>query len=81
MTNEELKALAIDHLSKSEEEINNMFNLGRFNDIVRGYFVLTLKDHNMSDPEIQEILKSLYRVLDLKNAGEAKQAYKAFCES
>ena len=43
MNKEDHMRLMMEMVSKSEEEINEMFNSGVFNDIVKGYAVMMLR--------------------------------------
>lgn len=74
MTKEEHKSLVRDMSIKTEEQINNMFNTGQFNDIMRGYIAMTMHNLDYKDEQIDEVMDELRYMLDMHTAGEARKA-------
>lgn len=62
-------------ISTSEDEINAMADTGMFNGIIEGYLIATLRSLDYSDPDIQEAVRTLHRLLDSMDAAEARQEY------
>lgn len=73
MSREKHKELMKEIFSKNKEEIQEIFNSGVFNQIVRGYFVLTLDSCDFKRDKTLECLAELDRTLDEVTAGEAEE--------
>lgn len=78
MNRETHKKLMIEMFEKGEEEINEMFNSGMFNEIVRDYMVVTLNNCNIEHDKVVECVGELEKVLDEKTAGEVREIYKNY---
>lgn len=61
--------------TKSEAELNKMFDSGMFNSIIRGYLHLTLREMGKSDQEIQEAKATLKEILGDVSAEQARKYY------
>lgn len=72
MNKEDHMRLMREMFSKSEEEINEMFNSGVFNDIVKGYAVMMLRQCGL-DEKIKECLVELNHAFDELTSGEARR--------
>lgn len=64
--------------SKNKEEVNEMFNSGMFNEIVKGYMAITLDNCNIEHDKITECLADLEKRFDDTTAGEAREFYRHF---
>lgn len=77
MSEEEYMKLMNDMLSKSKEEINEIFSTGAFNEIVLGTIVITMQNFNYSKKAIEEVVNECKDgTFDLYTAGQCRQAYK-----
>lgn len=70
-------ALMKNMFSKSEEEINEMFNSGMFNEIVKGFTAMLLSEGGLSDEAIKEKIRAMDGLFDEVTAGEARKFYKS----
>lgn len=62
---------------KSRDEINEMFESGMFNSILKGYLIRAMKaDH--SDADIRATLRVLDDTLDFTSAEEARTEWELF---
>lgn len=62
---------------KSRDEINEMFESGMFNSILKGYLIRAMKaDH--SDTDIRATLRVLDDTLDFTSAEEARTEWELF---
>ena len=59
-------------LEKPENEVNEIFNTGQFNPIMRGYFIMTMKNLDYTNEQIEEMIDELRYMLDMHTAGEAR---------
>lgn len=76
MTREEHSILMKNMFGKSNEEINEMFNSGMFNEIVKGFTAMLLSESGLSDEEVKEKLRVMDSLFDEVTAGEARKLYK-----
>ena len=53
MTREEQVALVESMFLKSEEEVNEMFNSGMFNEIVKGFTAMLLSEGGLDDEAVK----------------------------
>jgi hypothetical protein len=60
-------------LEMQENEVNEIFNTGQFNPIMRGYFIMTMKNLNYTNEQIEEMIDELRYMLDMHTAGEARE--------
>lgn len=70
MTREEHKALVINLVTKSEEEINAMCDCGVFNNIIKGYAIIAMKQVGVTKEQIKNV--DFYHIFDEINAYEAR---------
>lgn len=63
---------------KSEEECNEMFNSGMFNEITRGVVALAMENCGYERAAVLKVLNECSRVLDERTAGEYREFYKRF---
>lgn len=68
--------LFFEMMSATEDEINAMADTGRFNSIIKGYMVATLKQLNFTADDIEAAVDALTDILDAMPAEEARQLYK-----
>lgn len=76
LTREQHKKLVFEYISKPEQEINEIFNTGMFNEICKGYLVLAMKSTGADRQVIREAVQELENEFDAHTAGEARNAYK-----
>ena len=73
------KELVENMLFKNEEEINEMFNSGMFNEIVKGYVSIFLKQEHsgvFGDDAIKIAMRDMDRLFDEVSSKEAREYYK-----
>lgn len=70
---EEFMTLAL----KSRDELNEMFDSGVFNPILKGYLILTMRENHIED-EIASALNVLDETLEYVNAQEARAAWEQY---
>lgn len=76
MDQEKHKQLLYYILNKSEEEINELANSGIFNEIIKGYCILAMKDAGYTNEDIKKLdFNSLF---DETLAGEARAKAKEY---
>lgn len=78
MDKEAHKKLMMEMFTKSKEEVNEMFNSGIFNEIVKGYMAVTLDNCNMEHDKVMECLGELDKMFDEMTAGEVREFYKKY---
>lgn len=71
-------ALVKEVFSKSKQELHEIYNLGVYNDITKGYCVLALKETDTDSRTIEKILNSFNYVFDLHSASDALKALNDF---
>lgn len=64
---------------KSREEINEMFDSGMFNSILKGYLIRAMKA-NFTEEEIRNTLRVVDEMLDFISAEEAKAEWEEFLD-
>lgn len=74
-------ALVKEVFSKSKQELHEIFNLGVYNDITKGYCVLALKEANADSRTIERALNSFDGVFDKNSASDALKALSSFNNS
>ena len=60
-------------MSTTEDEINAMVDTGRFNGIIMGYMVATLRQLDYSQDDIAVAVDALADIFDSINAAEARR--------
>lgn len=79
MDKEAHKKLMMEMYTKSQEEVNEMFNSGIFNEIVKGYVARLLSEHKIfGDEAIEKAMSDMNRIFDEMTAGEAREFYKKY---
>lgn len=76
MTTEEYTSLMENMFSYSDEEINEMFNSGMFNEIVKGFIAMLLSRDGLSDETVKEKVRATDGLFDEVTAGEARKFYR-----
>ena len=71
-------ALVKEVFSKSKQELHEIYNLGVYNDITKGYCVLALKEANADIGTIERALNSFSAVFDLHSASDALKTLNDF---
>ena len=59
--------------SLSESEILEIFNSGAFNDVLKGYCKMALKNCSVADEKIPEVMGEIKWLLDTMSAAQAKE--------
>ena len=77
MTIEEQIALTNNMIGKSNEEINEMFNSGRFNEIVKGFIAIAMVENEYSSKTVKEAIRNIDYIFDEVSAEEARKFYKS----
>lgn len=57
----------------TESEIIEIFNSGAFNDVLKGYCKAAMKNCNIPDDKIKEVMEELKWLLDTMSAEEAEK--------
>lgn len=78
MHREAHKKLMMEIYSKNKEEVNEMFDTGVFNEIVKGYMAVTLDICNLEYDKVIECVGELDKMFDEMNAGEVREFYKKY---
>ena len=78
MEKEKHMKLMLEMYSRSEEECNEMFNSGVFNDIVKGVVALALDDCNYEHDSVKKVLNQCDIVFDSFTAGQCREFYKHY---
>ena len=68
--------LFVKMMSATEDEVNAMADTGRFNSIIKGYMVATLKQLDYKQNDIEAAVDALADILDTMDAGAARQLAK-----
>jgi hypothetical protein len=58
------------------EEINEMFNSGMFNEIVKGFIAMVMVENGYSNGVVRKMISNLACILDEVTAKEARDFYK-----
>lgn len=77
MTIEEQIALTNNMIGKSKEDINEMFNSGRFNEIVKGFIAIAMVENEHSSQTVKEAIGNMDYIFDEVSAEEARKFYKS----
>lgn len=72
------KKSMMEMFTKSNEEVNEMFNSGVFNEIAKGYMAVTLDNCNMEHDKVMECMAELDQMFAEMTAGEAREFYKNY---
>lgn len=75
MTIEEQIALTNNMIGKSKEEINEMFNSGRFNEIVKGFIAIAMVENEYSSKTVKKTIRNIDYIFDEVSAEEARKFY------
>ena len=75
MTIEEQIALTNNMIGKSNEEINEMFNSGRFNEIVKGFIAIAMVENEYSSKTGKKTIRNIDYIFDEVSAEEARKFY------
>lgn len=75
MTIEEQIALTNNMIGKSKEEINVMFNSGKFNEIVKGFIAIAMVENEHSSQTVKEAIRNMDYIFDEVSAEEARKFY------
>ena len=70
------KRLFNEYIHKTEAELNEVFNLGFFNEIAKGYLTLTLQEQGKTREEIRAAQRTLETLFDEVGAEDARRAYR-----
>lgn len=62
-------------MSATEDEVNAMADTGRFNGIIRGYLIATLKHLDYKPEDIADAVDVLADILDNMNAEAARKHF------
>lgn len=71
-----MQDLFIDFISKPEPELNEMIDTGAFNEIIKGYLVVALRNTGAQRGDIMESLTALEAAFDTTDAEQARRAYR-----
>ena len=70
------KIKALDFLADcSKEEKLELFNSGAFNDVIKGYFKMSIDNSDLKDESKKELQTELLHLLDTVTAGQAEEYY------
>jgi hypothetical protein len=61
--------------SKSPSELNEMFDSGMFNSVMKGYVILSMRGKNHTEAEIEATLHALDETLGFVTAEEARATW------
>lgn len=71
-----MEDLFFDFVSKPEPELNEIIDTGAFNEIIKGYLVVALRNTGTESGTIMEALTALERAFDATDAEQARRAYR-----
>lgn len=74
----EYKDLALSMYSHSKKELDAMFDSGVFNELVKGYMVMTLDKNDVERNLVMEHLKCLDMIFSEVSASEIREFYKNY---
>jgi len=77
----EHKAIIKEMFSKTNDELEVIFNTGVFNEITKGYCLLALKKVGANKKLKQNVIDAFYSVFDLSSSSDALEALNKFYES
>ena len=75
MTREEQVSLVESMFLKSEEEVNEMFNSGMFNEIVKGFTAMLLSEGGIDDEAVKRKMRDMESLFDEVTSAEARRFY------
>lgn len=71
-----MEDLFVDFIGKPELELNEIMDTGAFNEIIKGYLVVALRNTGTQRENIMDALASLEAAFDTTDAEQARRAFR-----